>query len=57
MVFNPLLLLVGSTLGTALVSLVVVLYPNPSNIDLGLTIRTEHVAALYYQLRWFLFKM
>ena len=41
--------LVGSTLGTAFVSFVVVLYTYPANIDLGFAVRTKYMTVVYDQ--------
>jgi hypothetical protein len=50
-VFDPFFLLVRSTLGAALMSLVVILYAHFANIDSGLAIRAEHITIVYCQFR------
>jgi len=45
-IFNILLLLLCSTLDTALMTLVVILYPDFANIDTGSTVRTQSTTIL-----------
>ena len=50
-VFDPFFLLVRSTLGTALMLPVVILYTHFANIDSGFAIRAEHITIVYCQFR------